>query len=90
MLELGGNIKLEGFNEVEPAKLVVIKKIVGNHVRKLDSETSKVNLLHLILDSSGKDISISGKLDIQGNVQEAKANDNNLFFALNKVLKNLE
>lgn len=91
MLELGGNIKLEGFHDIEPAKLVVIKKIVGNHVKNVDGSSSRVNLLHLVLnENTNNNIIISGKIDVEGKIQEAKAKDTNLFFALNKVLKDLE
>ena len=34
-LNLGGNIALVGFNILEPSELVVLKKIVGNYVRKM-------------------------------------------------------
>jgi len=33
--KLGGNIALVGFEVLEPAELIVIKKIVGNYVRKM-------------------------------------------------------
>ena len=49
MLELGGNIQLSGFSNIEPSKMIVIKKMVGNHVKKLDFTQIKVNLLKLTL-----------------------------------------
>ena len=33
--KLGGNIALVGFEILEPAELTVVKKIVGNYVRKM-------------------------------------------------------
>ncbi|MFC1685704.1 hypothetical protein ACFLZZ_01635 [Nanoarchaeota archaeon] len=33
--KLGGNIALVGFEILEPVELIVIKKMVGNYVRKL-------------------------------------------------------
>ena len=34
MIELGGNIKLESFDEIQPAQLIVIKKVVGNFAKQ--------------------------------------------------------
>ena len=36
-IELGGNINLVGFKDIEPQKLVVIKKLVGNFVKRLQN-----------------------------------------------------
>ncbi|MEK6907081.1 MAG: hypothetical protein AABW45_00995, partial [Nanoarchaeota archaeon] len=48
-LQLGGNISLAGFKELEPAKMVVIKKITGNYVKKMMEKTNKFESLHLHL-----------------------------------------
>jgi len=37
-IELGGNISLIGFRDVEPGKLIVVKKIVGNFVKKIQDQ----------------------------------------------------
>lgn len=34
--KLGGNIALVGFNKLDPSELIIIKKIVGNYVRKMN------------------------------------------------------
>ena len=34
-MKLGGNIALVGFEILDPAELIILKKIVGNYVRKL-------------------------------------------------------
>ena len=33
-MELGGNIELVGFNELDTSELIVLKKMIGNHARK--------------------------------------------------------
>ena len=33
MIELGGNIKLENFEAIEPGQLIVIKKIAGSFIQ---------------------------------------------------------
>ena len=37
-LQLGGNITLGGFKEVEPAKMVVVKKMVGNYIKRVQDK----------------------------------------------------
>lgn len=85
-MELGGNIKLAGFDDLEPAKLIVIKKIVGNYVKGLGS----VNELSLNLMHEGDVFKIKGLLHIESNKKDAEIEDNNLFFALNSVLNKLK
>ena len=38
-MQLGGNIQLIGFRELDPAKLIVVKKMVGNYVKKIEEKT---------------------------------------------------
>ena len=40
MMQLGGNIQLIGFREIDPARLIVVKKMVGNYVKKISDEFS--------------------------------------------------
>ena len=37
-LELGGNIQLTGFRDLDPAALVIVKKIVGNFVKEMNRD----------------------------------------------------
>ena len=89
MIELGGNIKLIGFNELDHASLIVVKKITGNYARKM---TEKINsgLDELSLElktESGKNINSS--LKVKDKTLRAEVNDVNLFYALDKVLAKL-
>lgn len=91
MIELGGNIQLTGFKELDPGQLIVVKKIVGNFVRKLSDNKVKVNLLSLVLkDVHDQKYELNGKIDIDGRVVQSEVVDFNLFFALNKVLNKLK
>ncbi|MBS3108384.1 hypothetical protein J4409_00775 [Candidatus Woesearchaeota archaeon] len=93
MIELGGNIKLVGFNELEPAKLIVVKKMVGNYARKIHDKVSPFEELSLHLKEvhsteniKNKRYEIKGKLVINTNPYNAEILDYNLFFAIDKVL----
>jgi len=60
MIELGGNIKLKGFSEIDNASLIVIKKIVGNYAKKLAETTDDFQNLILSLESkTPKDFKIN-------------------------------
>jgi len=81
MIELGGNIKLDGFESVEPALLVVIKKIVGNFTKQYSEKTEVSELLIVLEDKENS--KVSGRLN--GDINES-ANGDNLFYSLNEVL----
>lgn len=98
MLELGGNIKLVGFSDVDPAKLVVVKKLVGNYARKLSDHVSAFQELSVSLkeihasevSSSSKKYELSGKVIFTGRTPiTSEVVDYNLFFGLDKTLSKL-
>ena len=53
-MKLGGNIELEGFDNLEPAQLVVIKKIVGSSAKKTAEEIAKFDNLLITLKENEK------------------------------------
>jgi len=89
-MKLGGNIELEGFDDLEPAQLIVVKKIVGSNVKRISEETSEFKNLLLTLKENEKDkVTLAGKLTIGDKDHEVEATDKNLFFALNNVFSDL-
>ena len=80
-MELGGNITLEGFDSLEPAILIVVKKVVGNYAKKM-SEITVFKSLKVV--RNGTDIDTI--LILEGKEFSAKASHNNLFFALDMSL----
>lgn len=85
MIELGGNITLEGFDNVEPSKLVVVKKMIGNYVKKIQ-EKIKFNNITIELENEFK---ISTKLSYNSKETTSEYQDNNLFFAIDKALNQI-
>ena len=81
MIELGGNIKLEGFDEVEPAQLIVIKKVVGNFARQYSEKTEVKELLVKLEKGNKVSISLKGDKEIT-----EKDDGDNLFFVLDGLL----
>ena len=89
-LELGGKITLIGFREVEPSKLIVVKKVVGNFAKKLQEKSDKFENLSVHIKpvhSSGHEINT--KAVINGKVYNTENTNFNLFFALNSSLSAL-
>ena len=91
MIELGGNIKLIGFNEMEPAMLIVVKKIVVNYAKKISTTTDLKELsLHVKevhkTASANQRWELQAKLSTDSKVYAADVTDFNIFFAMDKAL----
>ena len=95
MIELGGNITLIGFKELDYAEMVVIKKIVGNYARKL-SDREQVNELTLNLkqihhtSEDSYKFEMKAKVDVNGKIFNSEIVDYNLFIAIDNIMKKLE
>ena len=91
MIELGGNIKLIGFNELDAASLIVVKKITGNYAWKISEKTNSiVDELSLELkNTEDAQKGINSNLKIKDKEINAEVTDVNLFYALDKALSKL-
>ena len=91
-INLKGNIALVGFEILEPAELVIIKKIVGTYVRKMcelgDYKEMKLNLQQ---HSKGKSFKheILGLAFIGNSRLSAEATEWNLYNAVSRVCKKI-
>ena len=94
-LQLGGNIELTGFSDIDPATLVVVKKIVGNHAKRYTDIVDGFDKLHLTLKHIHQQQD-STKFELHclvagsGAKYASEVTEINLFFALDKVLKKIE
>jgi len=89
-IELGGKIQLAGFRDLEPGKLIVVKKIVGNYVKKIEEQHSNFETIHIHLKSvHNSEFEIQVKALMGGQAQQAEVTDYNLFVALDKVLNRI-
>lgn len=92
MIELGGNIKLDGFNSLDIPTLIVVKKMVGNYAKKISDSIMPVNELILNLlefDSNNKIFKLNASLVSEDKNFTSEAEDTNLFFALDKTLQHI-
>jgi hypothetical protein len=87
IMQLGGNIELAGFNELEPAKLVVVKKLVGNYTKKMRERCESFEQLNVTMKGiRNSQFELHAKLMDNGTPYTAEATDFNVFFALDAVL----
>jgi len=92
MIELGGNIFLEGFSDLNGGEMVIIKKLVGNYVKEVTDKKGDFEKLSLNLNKSSlgeKDIfHLQAELHA-GDKVNSEARDGNIFFAIDKALKDI-
>ena len=95
MIELGGNITLVGFKDLDRGTQTSVKKMVGNYVNKLSDMCNKFETITLHLknihetEKSAK-YEIHARLIDNGKLYNSSHLDSNLFVALDAVLKKLE
>mgnify|MGYP001571390405 CR=1 FL=1 len=85
MIELGGNITLDGF-ELEPSTMVIVKKIVGNYAKNIYTNITDFKNLNITLKNNDSVKEIESILTINDQPISVIAKDPNLFFALDKSL----
>jgi hypothetical protein len=94
VIELGGNITLNGFQDRDYAELIVVKKIVGRYARQITDTHPTFERLKVCLnvlphaDGSTKH-TVQVSCVLKGTPIDAEASDRNLFIALDSGLKEL-
>lgn len=87
-MELGGNITLTGFSERSFAELIVIKKVVGQYARKFNDTVEGFSHLSVVLKTVGTSkVELHANLEVDGTHYASEVVHNNLFVALDGVLK---
>ncbi|MBU1204013.1 MAG: hypothetical protein KKG60_03025 [Nanoarchaeota archaeon] len=87
-IQLGGNITLSGFKNIEPAKMVVVKKIVGNCIKKVQDKNVGFESVSLNLKKvHDSEFEIKCKLFLNGKLYHSDSTGFNLFVVLNDVLE---
>ncbi|MBT5021218.1 hypothetical protein HOK51_02945 [Candidatus Woesearchaeota archaeon] len=93
IMTLGGSIELTGFKDLDRGALVVLKKMVGNHVRKMTEVNSgfeKLTMTKKNVHGSDKKVEIQAKLILNGKPINREETDFNLFFTVDRVLTSLQ
>ena len=94
-LNLGGDIKLVGFREIDRASMVIVKKIVGNYVKKYNDlcgkfENIKVALKVVHPTEMSEKYEVHVHLMDNGKPVTSEFTERNLFVTLDKALSKVE
>ncbi|MBU0628657.1 MAG: hypothetical protein KKC75_05675 [Nanoarchaeota archaeon] len=88
-ISLGGNIELNGFQIIERSKLVVLKKIIGNHARQIQNKKGNYTKLSITLQGTEQSLNIKAELDLENNKILSESNKPNIFMAIDDALKKI-
>ncbi|MBR9693135.1 hypothetical protein GOV07_04385 [Candidatus Woesearchaeota archaeon] len=89
MIELGGNITLDGFADRDYSELIVVKKIVGRYARQLSDAKKGFESLKVTLSVDVGKHTLEAECTISGTTKSASGDAPNLFVALDTALKSL-
>lgn len=92
--KLGGNIELSGFRDIDSSSMVVLKKIIGNHARKISERAEKMENLHITLKpiherEKSEKYEVHVKARDNGKVYASEMVDRNLFVAVDSALQKI-
>jgi ribosome-associated translation inhibitor RaiA len=88
VIQLGGNIELSGFKDVDRAQIVVVKKMVGSYVKTMSEKNSNFNKLKVSMAKEGDNIKINAEMTADKNYT-GEGTGNNLFIAFDLALKKI-
>ena len=95
-IELGGNIRLVGFREVDSGSMVILKKIIGNYARRISDYDSKFEGLEITLkkihdtgEGAHPKYEIHAKAVIGGQAKTSEFVERNLFVGIDTSLKKI-
>lgn len=95
-IELGGNIRLVGFREVDAGSMVILKKIIGNYARKFSDHSPEFQGLEVTLktvhatgEGAHPKYDIHAKATIGGHPKATECIERNLFVGIDESLKKI-
>lgn len=91
-IELGGNIFLSGFKDVERGSMIVLKKIIGNYVHKFREHEKKYVSLSINKKDihGGKSFELNGEIKTESKKYNSEVTSRNLYIGIDTLLKKLE
>ena len=94
-LQLGGNIELSGFKEIDSGSMVILKKIIGNYARRFSDTCESFEKLTLSMKKvheteGSKKFEIHGLVVNKGKTITSSLTERNIFMVVDSVLKKIE
>jgi ribosome-associated translation inhibitor RaiA len=90
---LGGNIELVGFKDLDGGSMIILKKMIGNHVRKMSETAERFEKLTVTMKrvgGRGNKFEVNAKMLDNGRPVNSEVIDFNLFFTVDKALANIQ
>jgi len=88
IIQLGGNIELIGFKELDMAKMVVLKKMVGSYAKIMSEKNTSFSKLKVTGAKEGDNLKISAEMTAD-KAYTGEETGNNLFVILDSALKKI-
>ena len=94
-MQLGGNIELSGFRNIDGASMVILKKIIGNYGRRFSEiannfENLKITMKPVHETEKSENYEIHAQLIAAGKPVVSEVVERNLFVAIDNALKKIE
>ncbi len=87
MIELGGNIILQNFEQITGGELIITRKVIGNYRKEISKKYEDFKKIKVTIIPETK---YKIKVNLEKNdMQESMAENPNLFFALDKALSKI-
>jgi len=93
-MQLGGNIELSGFKDIDGSTMIVLKKIVGNYAKRLSELAEKFENLKLTMKpvhetEKSELYEIHAQMMDNGKPIVSEVTERNLFVAIDNALKKI-
>ena len=94
-IKLGEQIILSGFQGLDGGSMVILRKMIGNEVRKISDWCEQFEQIRLVLKKTHQTeasevYEINGNLTDKGKHFNTKVEERNLFLAVSKTLEKLQ
>jgi len=95
LVKLGKSIELSGFNDLDPGSMLILRKMIGNRVRKISDISDNFENIRLVMKAvhstdGGEKFEVKGLLNDNGQQHNADHVERNIFITVDKVLDRLE
>ncbi|MBD3354351.1 hypothetical protein GF361_00020 [Candidatus Woesearchaeota archaeon] len=90
VLQLGGNIELSGFSNLEGGAMIVLKKIIGNYARKMSDRSKNFEKLSVHMKTvHDNQYELHAKMIDNGKKFNSSVTERNIFVAVDSSLKKI-
>ena len=90
VLQLGGNIELSGFSNLEGGVMIVLKKIIGNYAKRMSTVAKNFEKLSLTMKTvHDNQFEMHAKMLDNGSAVTSSVTDRNLLVATDSAFKKI-